>query len=148
MKTSEITTDRLRQVLRYEPEVGTFTWLVTTKRRKAGDLAGSTNVSGYLTIRVDGVLYLAHRLAWLYMTGEWPEALIDHINRARSDNRWVNLRTATHKVNANNRVNNAGNGGVYKDRGRFRAIRWVENRQVHMGCFGSIEEAKAALVTA
>jgi hypothetical protein len=52
-------------------------------------------------IRLEGIGYLAHRLAWVYMTGEQPD-VIDHINRERDDNRFSNLRNGTFKDNSTN----------------------------------------------
>jgi hypothetical protein len=83
-----ITLERLREVLEYNPESGVWVWLVTSSRRRgAGKIAGSLDNNGYVVIRVDRAIYKAHRLAWLYMTGEWPRSTIDHINLEPADNR-------------------------------------------------------------
>ena len=93
MKT--LTAARLRELLQYDPETGVFTRLVKTSNGiKVGDVAGTADARGYILIRVDGWLHLAHRLAWLHMTCEWPKGMIDHINGVRDDNRWSNLRRA------------------------------------------------------
>jgi hypothetical protein len=87
------TAERLRACVRYDPETGVFYWLTAKGRRVgAGQIAGSLERHGYWQIQIDGRLYLAHDLAWLYMTGEWPTASVEQINLKRSDNRWVNLR--------------------------------------------------------
>jgi hypothetical protein len=75
----------------------------TSSNARAGDVAGGANNGDrYRRIRVDNQLYQAHRLAWLYMTGEWPSNGIDHINGHRADNRWANLREATQSQNMAN----------------------------------------------
>jgi hypothetical protein len=81
----------LRELLSYDPKTGMFTWRIRSARRvHIGDVAGGVNGRGYLTIRVDGRQYLAHRLAFLHMTGSWPKKEhIDHINMDRADNRWA-----------------------------------------------------------
>ncbi|EAS8350365.1 HNH endonuclease [Salmonella enterica] len=100
----DITADELRRMLSYYPDTGVFTWLETrTHNAKAGDIAGANHCQGYRSISISNKRYLAHRLAWLYMTGSWPEALIDHINEDRSDNRFCNLRLATKSENGCNK---------------------------------------------
>lgn len=98
-----ITQDRLRELLHYDPDTGIFTRLVSTGwRGKVGDVAGYKNPDGYLVIMIDYKLYLAHRLAWLYTYGRFPE-VTDHINGVRDDNRIVNLREVTNWENAQNK---------------------------------------------
>lgn len=102
MRNEELTFDRLRELLYYCHETGTFTWLQTRQRSPEGSLAGHTNKVGYCVIGIDGKYYKAHRLAFLYMTGEWPKKQVDHINRNKSDNRWSNLRDVSNKDNQRN----------------------------------------------
>ena len=91
----------LKGCLHYDPLTGVFTWKYTINRNaKKGQIAGRKN-SGYIEISIDGVKYLAHRLAWYYMTGEWPD-VIDHDNRIKDDNRWVNLKNGSHASNSRN----------------------------------------------
>lgn len=97
-----ISAARLREVLLYDPESGKFFWRSRKGRCRAGQEAGQERRNGYKSIRVDGVLYLAHRLAWLYQTGNWPTEQIDHINLQKGDNRWENLREATRSQNLAN----------------------------------------------
>lgn len=144
-----LTAERLREILLYNPETGEWRWLVGCKRVKAGDLAGWTD-GGYTRIAIDGSTYRSSRLAWLYMTGEWPPVRVDHEDTDRANNRWLNLRLATPKQNAANRrchSNNAlGVKGVnYVARvGKFRAQIYVDKRQVHLGYFATVEAASAA----
>src|SRR5262249_32141337 len=117
-----ITQERLKEVLFYSPKTGTFIWRVTLNPRgKAGSVAGCKD-GAYWAIRIDRTLYDAHRLAWLYMTGEWPEG-IDHRDKDGINNRWKNLREADQSQNGANsrlRVNSAtGYKGVYLRRGKY-----------------------------
>ncbi|PNE10603.1 MAG: HNH endonuclease [Beijerinckiaceae bacterium] len=99
-----ITAERLRELLHYEPQTGEFTRRVAMSGRGAsvGDIAGKVTKKGYREISVGGSRHKAHRLAWLYMTGEWPKDQIDHVNLNKGDNRWCNLREAD---NSKNRAN-------------------------------------------
>lgn len=119
-----ITATRLRELLHYDPETGLFTWKVARQGTRAGAFAGALN-HGYLRITIDWRHYPAHRLAWLYMTGEWPADLIDHINLVSDDNRFVNLRQATRAQNMHNsarpRTNTSGVKGVSRYAGRWKA---------------------------
>ena len=85
--------EKLKSLLRYDPETGLFCWLVAKAHNvKAGAQAGSPNAKGYIVIRIDGMNYRAHCLAYLYQTGFWPEHRAVHIDRNTSNNRWSNLR--------------------------------------------------------
>lgn len=116
--------DRLRQLLDYDPAIGHFTWKINGKGggQVAGKRAGSIDKqAGYEQVGIDGKLYRSHRLAWLYVHGEWPSGQIDHINGIRSDNRLANLRAVSNQVNGQNRhAANKNNGrkllGVYRDK--------------------------------
>jgi hypothetical protein len=88
-----ITAERLRELMHYDPTTGVFT-------RK---IAGFLDDLGYVRIGIDGGKYKAHRLAVLYMTGKWPKNHVDHQDQNRSNNRWDNLREATHSQNMANR---------------------------------------------
>jgi len=150
-----LSADRLREVLSYNPETGAFTWLVSRGRVAAGDLAGNLSVLGYFDIGVDGKLYGAHRLAWLYVHGEWPADQIDHINGARTDNRICNLRAVSHAQNNQNiRKAQANNkcgflGVVWNEKNRkWRAKIKANGRALHLGYFDAAEEAHAAYLKA
>lgn len=142
--------DRLLELLSYDPELGSFVWLVSMKGRRAGTPAKASRPDGYVRIRVDKKLYYAHRLAWLYMTGEWPKHEIDHINGDPGDNRWCNLREATSTQNhANSRCpdhNSSGYKGVTFDRikGRWRAYITVDGRHIFLGFFDTAKSAHDA----
>lgn len=140
-----ISHDRLKQLLDYDPDTGAFRWKITKGRAKSGQFAGATDAYGYRVIRVDGVLYKAHRLAWLHVHGEWPNGLLDHINRAPGDNRLCNLREATQSENMHN-ANRKSVSGVPGVRWRPERNKWVAQIRVgyrsHMiGAFASKQEA-------
>lgn len=146
--------DRLKEMLIYDPTTGVFRWRVRPNGRICvGDEAGNVHVKGYRYIQLDRRLYFAHRLAWLYMTGEWPKGQVDHKNARRDDNRWKNLRDVTREVNAQNRrtasvKNSAGLLGVSKHYGKFQATIFVGGKNRHLGTFVTAETAHAAYVGA
>lgn len=144
---------RLRGLLNYDQQTGVFTWAVARSARKAGDATGCMHSSGYLLIGVDGRLHRAHRLAWLYVHGEWPNGDVDHINGVRHDNRLENLRVVSRKVNSQNRRtakpgNKSGRLGVTKFRKRFKAVISVDGKSQYLGLFDDAETAHAAYVVA
>lgn len=96
---------RLIEALDYDPETGVFTWRRDTANIKAGAVAGCiSKAQGYVLIRLDGSLMLAHRAAWAWMMGEWPVKKVDHRNRRKADNSWDNLRLADASENGQNRL--------------------------------------------
>ena len=147
----ELTAEKLRSVLDYEPATGIFTWKVSTSRRvKVGDVAGCPDGGGYLRIKIQSRLYKAHRLAWLYTYGEWPEDQIDHINRNKTDNRIANLREVTNKQNGQNASkrsdNTSGHPGVGWHKQSAKWVAQIKHNQklIHLGYFTTLEEAIAA----
>lgn len=127
-----ITQERLKEVLHYDPETGEFTWKIAlSPRRKVGDSAGGMDALGYIAFMVDSKRYKAHRLAFLYMTGEIPGE-VDHINLVKNDNRWCNLRPTTTSKNAFNRNrsirNTSGVKGVCWDKSRSK---WMASLKIN-----------------
>lgn len=116
--------------------------------RLAGKVAGTNIGNGYLGIKIDGKRHLAHRLAWLIVTGEMPNNEMDHVNGDRADNRIGNLRIATRGQNQRNRSvqkNNAiGVKGVRCVGGRFVAECMVNRQSHHIGTYSTVEEAADA----
>lgn len=103
MKT-ELTTERIKELLDYCPETGKFYWKSRTSNSiKIGEEAGGFSVDGYRRIRIDGVLWLTHRLSWFVTYGSFPKTGLDHINGIKSDNRVKNLREAENILNSQNR---------------------------------------------
>lgn len=146
-----LTHARLTQLFHYDPDTGLFSWKISTAICvKVGGIAGSETERGYVRIMIGNKHYKAHRLAWFYVTGEWPSDQIDHINGNRSDNRFANLREASHAENVRNRglqVNNtSGFKGVHflKCTGRWRSYITVNSKKKHLGYFDTAEEAHAA----
>lgn len=151
MRRAAITAERLRERLSYEKETGIFLWRVNVSNKRAGDIAGTLN-GGYWSIGVDGSVYLAHRLAWLYVTDEWPENDVDHENHNTTDNRWENLRPATHSQNHQNRKvsvkNTSGFTGVHRANGRWAASIKIDQRRISLGRFDRVEDAAEAYASA
>lgn len=150
-----ITKERLRELLDYCPESGVFRWLEKTNRRTVvGSVAGSMHTGGYVVINLDGVRFYAHRLAWLWMTGQIPPDQIDHKNGIRDDNRWDNLRSATSGDNHQNickpKHNTSGYLGVYwsKPDNKWRARIEVSGRRIGLGFFKTAEHAGKAYLEA
>lgn len=152
----DLTRERLAALLKYDPETGAFTRLVSSGRGGAGGIAGSPDRNGHIQITVDRRRYAAHRLAWFYVTGEWPEGVIDHRNGARSDNRFNNLRDISQEANTQNLVratrrNQCGLLGVRRNRSRLNpwsAVIVARGQFKHIGVFPTPEAAHAAYVTA
>lgn len=149
----KLTQRKLKSLLRYEPKTGKFIWLVWRPNGiRVGDVAGGEHGDGYWCIGVCGKIYLAHRLAWLYMTGVWPSE-VDHINMNRSDNRWKNLRHADGVMNRQNirkprAHNKTGFLGVHIQNGKFKAQIRVNFKPMHLGYHDTPELAHAAYLKA
>lgn len=99
----KFTRQELMQHLSYAPETGDFMWLKSGKGRSLLAPAGCSLSNGYVRINFNGGKHQAHRLAWFYMTGKWPDRMIDHINGDKLDNRWENLRQVERSTNGQNR---------------------------------------------
>jgi hypothetical protein len=153
LRTLGLTAEILRDLLTYDPTTGIFQWRVRAGPRAAGSIAGSKSDDGYWVIGIGGKVYKAHRLAYLYMTGEWPSGQVDHRNIDHADNRWDNLRPAN---TSNNKANNPGYRGrrhalpkgVYRasrsNRRRFIAQIRVRGENIYLGSFQTAEDAHAA----
>lgn len=153
---NRLTDIRLRERFHYNPSTGYFVRLFSGRGNTgpAGSNAGCKNSMGYFRISIDGVSYLSHRLAWLYVYGEWPKDEIDHINGDQADNRIANLRLASRAQNSQNkrvpRHNTSGFKGVSINRksGKWVAMIQVASKQMYIGRFNTKEEAHAAYCTA
>jgi len=146
-----ITAEQLREVLNYNPDTGEFTWRVSPSTKvKVGGRAGCVEVSNgggkYVRIGLFGGRHRAHRLAWLYVYGEWPSEFIDHINGDGLDNRIANLRSATNAQNQwNVRRASRSSSGVRGVRWCGRSKMWVAVVKTH---FETREEAVEAVARA
>ena len=146
-----ITQDHLKELLHYDPETGLFTWLVSRGSSKRGKIAGHRKESRgkhYIEIIIYGKHYKAHRLAFLYMDGDFPEEEVDHDDGDGTNNKWRNIDYATRNDNSmNKRIysnNKTGVCGVYidhKNNGKYRAFIKVNNKTISLGTYEHLNEA-------
>ena len=152
MLHSDLTADRVRELLDYDPKTGIFRWRRNAGRHgryPAGSVAGYLHThSRYWIICIGQDEYRAHRVAWLYVHSEWPKGLLDHRDLDRSNNRIGNLREATRSQNSANRSrqrnNTSGFKGVRFDKSNDRWVAVVAKKKI--GYFRTFEEAKAACI--
>lgn len=144
-----------KEKLSYNRKTGLFTWLANgTRGVKKGDVAGYKMQDGYVRLSVGGKTMLAHRVAWMFVHGDFPVGHLDHINRDKADNRISNLRDATSQQNAQNRNksirNTSGYKGVvwHKRDKRWQTSITVEGTRLHLGLHDTAEKAYAAYVKA
>ncbi|MGH6836532.1 MAG: HNH endonuclease signature motif containing protein [Methylocella sp.] len=149
-----IMAERIRALLSYDYNTGIFIRIAPTSNRiKIGEEAGTLRRDGYRRVKVDGRLYMAHRLAWLYMTGAWPTAEIDHADLNRENNSWRNLRQATRAQNMSNcHARSNGTSGLkgvslHKD-GKYQATIGAGGEIIYLGLFHTAEAAHAAYCAA
>lgn len=149
-----ITADRLRELVHYCPETGIFTHLQSRGRVKARAIAGC-NSNGYTVIRLDKILYPAHRLAWLYVHDRIPNGDVDHIDGNKSNNQISNLRDVDRSTNlqnqkcASSRNKSSGLLGVNKrENGTFRSYIQIDGKYVSLGTFKYAQDAHEAYLTA
>lgn len=149
-----LTEKRLKSLLKYEPDTGVWTWLMTRNHRsRAGSRAGTIHRNGYRIIEIDGRSYRSSRLAYLYMTGNHSAELIDHIDHKKDNDAWVNLRQASHNQNQYNqkmRVDNtSGVKGVRweKQAGKWRADIKFQGKSMYLGLFTTLESAAEAVAS-
>jgi hypothetical protein len=148
-----LSTQRLHELLDYDPNTGIFRWRINKRGpgAKKGKIAGVTRARGNKTIKIDGRPYLSARLAFLWMIGRFPKHQVDHRNRKPSDDRWINLREANNSQNnANKRKTTDGLKGAYwhKASQKFRAVICVNKHSIHLGLYEQEEDAHAAYATA
>lgn len=142
--------DEIRKRVSYDPETGIFRWLISKGGQRAGDVAGHVDRNGYRGIRINGRYFLASHLAWFFMRGELPPGVVDHKNLNTSDDRWQNLRLATHGQNHANapvrKNNTSGYKGVcfLKKRRRWAASIAPNRKHIRLGQFPTAEEAARA----
>lgn len=145
---TSLSQSELSSQLSYNPETGVFTSI-------HGSKVGYLSKDGYIQITLsDGSQRKAHRLAWLYMNGEFPNGILDHIDGDRTNNKWDNLREVTYSQNSMNsrfrKNNTSGYKGVSFDKRyrKYEAYIWKQNKKKNLGYFDSPEDAHAAYVKA
>lgn len=144
----DLSRERLIELLSYSPATGRFTWVKPGFGVTVGMMAGcNSGNGGYVRIKIDGRLYLAHRLAWLYVYGVWPREEIDHINLVRDDNRISNLREASRAQNSRNKTlrkdNSSGAKGVYWHKGsqKWQVSSGLNGKLFYLGLYEDKELA-------
>jgi hypothetical protein len=150
----EITQAELKEILHYDLETGVFRWrFASSNRVKPWSVAGTKGDTGYIKIHINKKLYRAHRLAWLYVKGEFPKEQIDHINGNRTDNFWQNLRETSSKQNQENlplsKNNTSGYRGVAWSKTSKKWLAHVRHnsKKIHIGLYKTAEEAAIAAAT-
>lgn len=149
-----ISAEYVRSVLEYDSLTGIFIWKVDICRGpRKHSTAGYIHPQGYYRVRLNGVTYLAHRIAWLHFYGEWPDGVIDHIDGNKANNQISNLRSVTQSVNAQNKRkastrNKSGFLGVSVHRNKFRSGIKASGKHISIGVFQSAEAAHEAYVNA
>ena len=140
----------LKSTLDYNPDTGIFTWKVNLgQKARIGEVAGCSDVNGYIRIRFHEKSYLAHRLVFMWMKGYFPEHDVDHINRIKDDNSWKNLKEVSRQCNNRNqnlyKQNKSGVAGVRKGHnGIWNTNIGVDKKLIHLGCFSKKEDAVLA----
>ena len=147
----QLTHERARELLDYDPATGTFRWRVDRSgKARAGTIAGTPVGNGAVHVGIDCKVYLAHRLAWFWVHGKWPESGLDHINGDRADNSLANLRPATQMQNSGNRCldrrNTSGHRGVSWHKGKQKWLAQITyaGRAKYVGLYDTPDEAAAA----
>jgi hypothetical protein len=150
-----LTQERLKQLLSYDPLTGDWHWIANLAGVLAGYIDSPNDPNkGYRRIWVDGNLYRSSRLAVLYMTGAWPPHLVDHENGKHDDDRWENLRPATHAQNTqNSKLRSTNTSGVKglcfdKSKHKWRAQINCDGEHYHLGYFAIKEEAAITVAEA
>nr|DAL40962.1 MAG TPA_asm: endonuclease [Caudoviricetes sp.] len=145
----------IRERLSYDPETGLFTWVKSARSGFVGRRAGCFDaITGYIRIAIAGKVRYAHRVAWAYVYGRWPDKEIDHINCDRTDNRLANLRLADCIANSWNRQRTGKNLSGFKGvsfnsrRGTWRAGIKAHGKSYNLGDYSTREDAHAAYVAA
>lgn len=150
------TAEEIRSIFHYDPVTGLFTYRVSRGPRKAGDVSGTLSKDGRTVLNYLGQLYQAHRVAWVYMTGEWPKFEIDHRDSKPLNNAWSNLRDVTSTVNKQN-MREAPKSKKYSPLlgaqwcaqiGRWKSSIRASGKLRHLGTFDTDVEASEAYLKA
>ncbi len=150
----KFTAERLRELVSYDPVTGIFTHSSPRKKIRVGEIAGTIDKeSGYVILCIDRRHHYGHRLAFLYMTGEWPEHMVDHRDGNRQNNAFSNLRDAPRLINQQNLrcatvVSSSGLLGAYRKRTKWEAKIRHCGKVVRLGIFATPEQAHDAYIRA
>lgn len=157
----------LDECFSYDPTTGILRWTARPmghflslrvwrmwNTKNSGNVAGNSNGSGYLLVKINKKAFLVHRIIFKLVTGEDPTVLLDHKNTDKQDNRFDNLRQANKFQNASNRGlridNKSGVKGVYFHGPTRRYLVKIKSQRktIHIGLFLDIESAIKARVEA
>jgi hypothetical protein len=152
--------DYLAECFAYDPETGVLArkerprwhfgsdkaWQAA--RGKSGRVCNRRS-KGYIVVSLDDRWSIkAHRIIWKLMTGEEPPPQLDHRDRDRADNRWIQLREATKSQNrANSKLQNEFRGAYRQSKARQKP--WCsqirkDGKLHYRGMFATQEEAARA----
>ena len=152
VRRNRISLNEVSKLLRYDPITGLFYWI--TKRNGTTTKNSAGHAGKYIRIKIAGKMYSASCLAWLFMTGVWPEHEVDHADLDKHNNRWNNLRAATRQQNTRNVPKREGKSSSYKGvwwhawSGKWESKICYGGRQNSLGRFDTEEEAYAAYCAA
>lgn len=156
-KEALLTAEYVRSLFDYDKENGLLTRRTDHPigRFKRGQVAGGVTNWGYVRVSIHNMSFMAHRITWLWVTGEWPKDTVDHIDGDRANNRWANLRDVSRRANAQNqrnakKGNSTGLLGVSRSQqaGKFQASIYVQGRLRHLGTFDDSRQAHEAYIAA
>lgn len=158
-KELQLNHEYLLKILDYDELSGIFKWKTKiSKCIHVGDVAGNINkISNYIQIRINKQIFLAHRLAWFYVTGKWPENGVDHKDAIRSHNWISNLRDCTSQINNQNRQRciqtqtfHSNIPGVHfrAERKKWRVLLTINNKVIYFGHYKRQEDAELVCIEA
>ena len=152
---NDLTAERVRELLSYDPDTGVFRWKIKTNPRvQVGDIAGREGSKGYRKISIGNCKYFSHRLAWLHFYGCWPTDQIDHRNGVKADNWIKNLREATNTQNNQNRKGRSDSrakmiGATWNEKNKnWTSHICASGKRTFLGVFDSPEKASEAYASA
>lgn len=155
MASEILTQELLKTLFSYDMKTGDFVRIKSVAQQRAGFIAGSKNSKGYKRIRINGSYYYCHRLAFLYLYGEMPEGVVDHIDGNPSNNSINNLRCVSRSQNAQNLKQSHSDSKtkelgvwVHKQTGKYCSQITVKSKRISLGLFNSTQEAKNAYLKA